>query len=137
LGHNREATGGKRAAAEGTIRVERGGVAAAQARSFFDRALFVDPGNVDALYGSACVDMAEGSNNLVTDAMAAFAAAEGKFSKVLSSVPDYAHAHMLLWNITIMTKRVPDALWSILSGRLSAGLRGWLLSQRAPGAYGP
>jgi hypothetical protein len=42
------------------------------------------------------VDVAEGSNNLVTEAMAAFAAAEAKFSKVLSSVPDHAHAHLLL-----------------------------------------
>jgi TolB-like protein/class 3 adenylate cyclase len=83
---------------------------AAQARSFFDRALSADPGNVDALYGSGCVDVAEGSNNLVTEAMAAFAAAEAKFSKVLSSVPDHAHAHLLLGNIKIMTKRVPEGI---------------------------
>ena len=82
----------------------------AQARSFFDRALSADPGNIDALYGSACVDMAEGSNNLVTDAMAAFAAAEAKFSRVLSSAPDYANAHMFLGNIKIMTKRVPEGI---------------------------
>src|ERR1700677_2329051 len=83
---------------------------AAQARSCFDRALSADPGNVDALYGSGCVDVAEGSNNLVTDAMAAFAAAEAKFSKVLSSVPDHAHAHLSLGNIKIMTKRVPEGI---------------------------
>jgi TolB-like protein/class 3 adenylate cyclase len=83
---------------------------AARAREHFDRALSVDPDNVDALYGLGCVDLAEGSNNLVTDAMAAFAAAEGKFSKALSSVPDYAYAHMLLGNIKIMTKRVPEGI---------------------------
>ena len=36
----------------------------AQARSFFDRALSADPGNVDALIGSARVDAAAGDNHL-------------------------------------------------------------------------
>ena len=36
---------------------------AAQARSFFDRALAADPHNVDALYGSGRVDVGEGEAN--------------------------------------------------------------------------
>ena len=39
----------------------------AQARSFFDRALSADPGNVDALVGSAIADVREGANSFVTD----------------------------------------------------------------------
>jgi hypothetical protein len=43
----------------------------AQARSFFDRALAADPGNVDALIGSARVDAADGALSFVVDPMAA------------------------------------------------------------------
>ena len=39
----------------------------AQAHSFFDRALAADPDNVDALVGSARVDVVEGGTVLVTD----------------------------------------------------------------------
>ena len=39
----------------------------AQARSFFDRALAADPDNVDALVGSARVDVVEGEPVLMTD----------------------------------------------------------------------
>ena len=68
----------------------------AQARSFFDRALTADPDNVDALIGSAGADALEGANSFVTDPMAAFAAAEAKLTKALSSVPDHARGHQLL-----------------------------------------
>ena len=68
----------------------------AQARSFFDRALAADPDNVDALIGSARADVIEGATFFVTDPMAAFAAAEAKLTKALSSVPDHARGHMLL-----------------------------------------
>src|SRR5271166_3827665 len=68
----------------------------ARARSFFDRALSVDPNNVDALIGSAHADVDEGASNFVTDPMAAFAAAEAKLTKVLSSVPDHARGHMFV-----------------------------------------
>jgi TolB-like protein/class 3 adenylate cyclase len=82
----------------------------AQARSFFDRALAADPDNVDALYGSGRVDVGEGEANLVSDAMAAFAAAEAKFSKVLSLVPDHAHVHLSLGYVKILTKRVAEGI---------------------------
>ena len=68
----------------------------AQARSFFDRALAADPDNVDALVGSARADVIAGADSFVTDPMAAFAAAEAKLTKALSSVPDHARGHMLL-----------------------------------------
>ena len=66
----------------------------AQARSFFDRALAADPDNVDALVGSARADVVEGALSFVTDPIAAFAAAEAKLTKALSSVPDHALGHM-------------------------------------------
>ena len=82
----------------------------AQARSFFDRALAADPDNVDALIGSARADVIEGANFFVTDPMAAFAAAEAKLTKALSSVPDHARGHMYLGFVEILTKRAAEGI---------------------------
>ena len=77
----------------------------AQARTFFDRALAADPDNVDALIGSGRAEALEAANSFVTDPMAAFAAAEAKLTKALSSVPDHAHGHMWLGLVETFTKR--------------------------------
>ena len=77
----------------------------AQARSFFDRALSADPHNIEALIGSTRLDVREGANFFVSDPMAAFAAAEAKLTKALSSVPDHARGHRLLGYVEILTKR--------------------------------
>ena len=82
----------------------------AQARSFFDRALTADPDNVDALIGSAGADALEGANSFVTDPAAAFAAAEAKLTKALSSVPDHARGHMWLGFVDIFTKRAAQGI---------------------------
>jgi TolB-like protein/class 3 adenylate cyclase len=82
----------------------------AQARSYFDRGLTADPDNVDALFGSAAVDMIEGANSFVTDPMAAFAAAEAKLTKALSSVPDLARGHQMLGFVKILTKRAVEGI---------------------------
>jgi TolB-like protein len=81
-----------------------------QARGFFDRALAADPGNVGALVGSADADVVEGALLFVTDPIAALAAAEAKLTKALSSVPDYAHAHMDLGLVEILTKRAAEGI---------------------------
>jgi tetratricopeptide (TPR) repeat protein len=81
-----------------------------QARSYFDRALLADPDNVDALIGSARADSLEGSNSFVTDAAAAFASAEAKLTKALSSVPDHACAHLYLGSVDILTKRATQGI---------------------------
>jgi TolB-like protein/class 3 adenylate cyclase len=82
----------------------------AQARGFFDRALTVNPDNADALIGSARVDFNEGALLFVTDPMAAFAAAEAKLTKALSSAPDHALSHMLLGLVDIFTKRAAEGI---------------------------
>ena len=82
----------------------------AQARSFFDRALAADPGNVDALVGSARADAVAGTLLFVADPMAAYAAAEAKLTKALSSVPDHTRAHMLLGFVEIHTKRAAEGI---------------------------
>jgi len=82
----------------------------AQAHSFFDRALSVDPANVGALIGSAGAEAIEGAFLFVTDPAAAFAAAEAKLTKALSLVPDHAHGHMFLGVVEIFTKRAADGI---------------------------
>jgi TolB-like protein/class 3 adenylate cyclase len=82
----------------------------AQARGFFDRALIADPDNVEALIGSAAADARGGANLVVTDPMAAFASAEAKLTKALSSVPDHAYGHMFLGLVEIFTKRTAQGI---------------------------
>jgi TolB-like protein/class 3 adenylate cyclase/Tfp pilus assembly protein PilF len=82
----------------------------AQARSFFDRALTADPDNVDALIESARADARDGAFLFVTDPLAAFAAAEAKLTKALSSVPDLARAHLYLGMVDIFTKRAAQGI---------------------------
>ena len=77
---------------------------------FFDRALAADPDNVDALVGSARADVVQGANFFVTDPMAAFAAAEAKLTKALSSVPDHARGHLWLGLVEIWTKRAAEGI---------------------------
>jgi len=81
-----------------------------RARSFYDRALAADPDNVEALIGSAAADMSDGAMSFVPDPMAAFASAEAKLTKVLSSVPDHARGHMFLGYVEIFTKRAADGI---------------------------
>jgi TolB-like protein/class 3 adenylate cyclase/Flp pilus assembly protein TadD len=82
----------------------------AHARSFFDRALGADPDNVDALIGSARADQLEGAFFFVTDRAAAFATAEAKLTKALSSVPDHARGHAVLGFVYIFTRRTPEGI---------------------------
>jgi TolB-like protein/class 3 adenylate cyclase/Tfp pilus assembly protein PilF len=82
----------------------------AQARSFFDFALSSDPDYADALVGSAGADVVEGALLFTTDRVAAFAAAEAKLTKALSSVPDHARGHMWLGLVDIFTKRAAEGI---------------------------
>ena len=82
----------------------------AQACGFFDRALAADPDNVDARIGSARADVIDGATLFVTGPMAAFAAAEAKLTKALSSVPDHARAHMTLGLVEIFTRRAAEGI---------------------------
>ena len=82
----------------------------AQARRFFDRALAADTDNVDALIGSAAADIADGGNSFVADPAAAFAAAEAKLTKALSSFPNHTHGHAFLGYVEILTKRALEGI---------------------------
>ncbi len=81
-----------------------------RARGFFDRALSADPDNVDALIGSARADHVGAAYLFVTDPAAAFAAAEAKLKRALSSVPDHPGAHMYLGLVHTVTKRAAQGI---------------------------
>jgi TolB-like protein/class 3 adenylate cyclase len=80
----------------------------AQAQSFFDRALSIDPDNVDALVGSARADASAGV--MLFDRAAVFLAAEKRLDRALSAVPDHALAHMALGIVYVCTKRAGQGI---------------------------
>ena len=82
----------------------------AQARSFFDRALTADPGNVDALIFSGVAELVAGAMSFVAEPMVALSAAEAKATRALSLVPDHPRGHMLLGLVYIYTKRAAEGI---------------------------
>jgi TolB-like protein len=82
-----------------------------QARGFFERALALDPGNIEALLGSALCDTSIGGGYLTDDNRAAgFAAAEAVSTKALSLAPDNATAHMVLGIVHILSNRAAQGI---------------------------
>ena len=82
----------------------------AQARGFFERALALDPSNIEALVGTAMVDV-RSANIFATDDWAAhYATAEAMVSKALTLAPDHARAHFSLGLVQIYTKRVTQGI---------------------------
>ena len=82
----------------------------AQARGYFERALTVDPGNLDALLGVGRVDYSVGAAYLSDDRDARLAAAEATIAKVLSQRPDDALAHEIMGGILIETRRADQGV---------------------------
>jgi tetratricopeptide (TPR) repeat protein len=80
------------------------------ARSFFERALAVEPGNVDALVYLAYVNLLTATYLLTDDRVARLAAAEAGLIKALSIVPDHAFAHMWLGAVLGWTKRAEQGI---------------------------
>jgi tetratricopeptide (TPR) repeat protein len=76
-----------------------------RARGFFERALALDPGNVDALLGVGRVDYFVGAAFLSDDRAASLAAAQATIVKVLSLRPNDALAHEIMGGILIQTGR--------------------------------
>jgi TolB-like protein/class 3 adenylate cyclase/Tfp pilus assembly protein PilF len=77
------------------------------ARGFFERALALDPGNVDALLGVGQADTEVGAAFLSDDRLARLASAEATIDKVLSLRPNDPQAHEILGIAMNMTNR-PD-----------------------------
>jgi TolB-like protein len=74
-----------------------------QARRFFERALVLDPENIEALVSIGAIDTVSASSHMVDDRVARFAAAEAILIKALSIAPQHARAHLLLGNVKIFS----------------------------------
>jgi len=82
----------------------------AQARSFFEKAVALDPGNVEAMVGLARVDSSLGAAVMTDDYLARFAAAETTITKVVSLAPNHASAHAILGFVQIFTNRAAHGI---------------------------
>jgi len=76
-----------------------------QARSFFERALALDPGNFDALLGAAATDVRAAISYFVDDKAERIASVEATLNRVLSQWPNNARAHDLMCRVENNTKR--------------------------------
>lgn len=81
-----------------------------QARGFFERALALDPVNIEAMVGLALVDVSTSFFSIADDWSARFAAAETNLTKVLSLAPNHAWAHLVLGILQMYTKRVAQGI---------------------------
>jgi TolB-like protein/class 3 adenylate cyclase/Tfp pilus assembly protein PilF len=81
-----------------------------QAQGFFERALAIDPRNVEALVGVANVDATMGAYFLADDRSARLARAETNATRALSLDSDRALAHRVLGTIYNMTNRSAQAI---------------------------
>jgi Flp pilus assembly protein TadD len=97
---------------QGMAYVNRGSdpVNLSQARKFFEQALCLDFGNVDAMVGTAFVDATRGTSMLTGDRTARLMAAETTLAKVLADKPNHAMAHCLMGVVQIFTKRAAQGI---------------------------
>lgn len=82
----------------------------ARARSFFEQALVIDPGNIEAMVSLANVGVWTGAGLITDDPAAQFAAAEAMCSNVLSSAPNHARAHLVLGGAQIFSRRAVQGI---------------------------
>jgi TolB-like protein len=76
-----------------------------KARSFFERALTLDPKNIEALVGMGSIDFGMAANYLIDDGITRLAAAETALTRALSLAPRHARAHMFMGVVRIYTNR--------------------------------
>ena len=82
----------------------------AKARGFFERALALDPINVDARVGMATVDVNVGLAFVTDDRVARLAAAEAAATEAVSLAPEHAIAHLNLGLVLGVTNRSVQAI---------------------------
>jgi TolB-like protein/Flp pilus assembly protein TadD len=83
---------------------------AARARGFFERALALDPGNLEALVATGMVDMMSGFVFTTDERAPRLAAAEAAVTRALSVAPNHALAHFVLGFALIHTRRVAQGI---------------------------
>jgi TolB-like protein len=81
-----------------------------QARGYFERALVLDPGNVEALVGMARVDSQRGAYFMADDRAAHLAAALATLTKVVSFAPNHPMPHYLTGLVEIFSNRAAQGI---------------------------
>jgi TolB-like protein/class 3 adenylate cyclase len=82
----------------------------AQSRGCFERALALDPGNVEVLVGMAHVEAQRGAFFLADDRTGRLAAAEATLTNVLSLAPNHPIAHYLIGLVEIFSNRAAQGI---------------------------
>ena len=80
------------------------------ARDFLERALLLDPENVDAMVGWATVVATTAGSFASDDRAAQLAAAEKVLNRALSRAPRHAGAHLALGAVQMFTNRAADGI---------------------------
>jgi tetratricopeptide (TPR) repeat protein len=81
-----------------------------QARDFFDRALALDPGNVQAMVGLALLVATIAGSFASDDRAGQLTAAETMLNRALSMDPHYAAAHLALGAVLMFTNRAEQGI---------------------------
>jgi TolB-like protein/class 3 adenylate cyclase len=76
-----------------------------QSRRFFERALALDPENIEAMVGTAQVDVITSASYMNDDRVVRFGVAETTLNRALSIAPRHALAHGVLGILRISTNR--------------------------------
>jgi TolB-like protein/class 3 adenylate cyclase/Flp pilus assembly protein TadD len=82
----------------------------AKAREFFERALALDPNNLEASLGTVSVDALSAQGYRTDDRAERYAAVEGKLTKLLSQSPNDAWAHYWVGRIKVETNRSAEGV---------------------------
>jgi TolB-like protein len=82
----------------------------AQARGFYERALALEPGNVEALVGTALVNFAIGAGFFTDDQAEYLTAAEAAVTKALCLAPNRPLAHLVLGLVQTFTNRAAQGI---------------------------
>jgi TolB-like protein/tetratricopeptide (TPR) repeat protein len=81
-----------------------------QARGFFERALVLDPNNVEALIDAAGIEITLAGAYTTDDRATRLAAASAALNKALSLAPSHALAHLFLGRLLIFSKHGQQAI---------------------------
>jgi tetratricopeptide (TPR) repeat protein len=81
-----------------------------QGRRFFERALALEPRNVEAQVGTALVDVGIATTFLTDDRIERLKAAEAVATRALSLAPNHPMAHLVLGLVQVFTDRVAQGI---------------------------
>jgi len=101
-----------------------------QARGLFERALSLDHGNIEALIGTAYVDVMRSITFQTDDKPVRLATAEATLTRVLSMIPNHAMAHCLFGVVQIFSNRaiqgIAECEQALELDRNLAPAHGWI-----------